>query len=195
MCFHSHLLANMCCCISFSKCDFLPGLLMDTITVIPSHHMLVTYRRVNARWRVAAGCDMSRSPPPSPCSLCINILQLLQGRVHIYLVSCMVLPKPVSSGWSGIKGSATGTHWGTHTHTCTNTAKSLYQRRRRDGVWIKLANVGRSAKHTHARTQCVRVCVVGVSGHYLNRHFPEEWDSDCSIFLKSDDATFHFSTF
>lgn len=66
----------------------------------------------------------------------------------------MVLPKPLSSGWSGIKGSVAGTHWGTHTHTCTNTAKSLYPRRHRDGVWVKLPNVGRSP---HTRT-LQRVC-------------------------------------
>lgn len=41
----------------------------------------------------------------------------------------------------------------------------------------------------------VCVCVkAGMSGHYLNWHFPAEWERDCSIFLKSDDATFYFST-
>lgn len=137
--------------VQFSPWDF---------SRIPSEfHVIVTYRWVNARWRVAAGCDISRSllerhslavpPPPS-----INILQMFRGRVHIYFVSCMVLPKPLSSGWSGIKGSAVGTHWGTHTHTWTNTAKSHYQRRHRDGVWIKLPDVGRSAKcaHRHQHT-------------------------------------------
>lgn len=39
---------------------------MDPIRVIPSHHTIVTYRRVNARRRVAAVCDISRSVIPSP---------------------------------------------------------------------------------------------------------------------------------
>lgn len=196
LCFHSRFLSHICCCTWFSKCDFLPGIFMDTIRAIPSHRMIVTYHRVNACWRVAAGCDISRSPLRS---LCINILQPFQERVHIYFVSCMVLPKPLSSGWSGIKRISSGNTLG-HTHSHMHKHSQVPLSKETQG-WCLAQTTKRgeiSKIHTHTQSHAhfsVCVCVVGVSGHYSNQHFPAEWDSDCSVFLKSDDATFHFSTF
>lgn len=118
-------------------------------------HVIVTYRWVNAHWRVAAGCDISRSllerhrvavSPPVPSVL---IFCSCFGGEHTSILSpawCCL--SHCLQGDLGSKDQQRK-HTRAHTLTCTNTAKSLYQRRGRDGVWIKLPNVERSAKHTH----------------------------------------------
>lgn len=137
-----------------------------------------------------------------PRSLCIHIPQLFWGRVHIYFVSRVAVASAVVCRVirdQRISHGNTLGHTHSHMHKHSQVPPSKETQRRSLDQATKCGEISKMhTRHTH-NSVCARACacvrVVGVSGHYSNRHFPAEWDSDCSIFLKSDDATFHFSTF
>lgn len=69
-------------------------------------------------------------------SLCINLLHAFQARVHIYFVSHTASPEPLSSRWSGIKGSTRLNTQRPRTPR-TRTAQSPHQSGGSDTLWIK----------------------------------------------------------
>lgn len=90
--------------------------------------------------KVASARAAANIPRPSP------------GRVHIYFVSCALLPKPLSSRWSRIKGSAGWAHRGARARTSANSVDPHQQKGRSDGLKHPWNSAKLSLWHADVRT-------------------------------------------